>query len=108
MDFFTQGGQFSSLQQPQVVPRTIFVGNLSIYCSESELAEIFSAFGKIESIHLKKKEQGNLSYCFVKFTQRAAAEYAIASLNGNILHGRPLRFEYSLVCLIGLIFCGFL
>lgn len=76
-----------------IASRTIFVGNLSIYCQESDIWELFSAFGPIESIHLKTSTQGRggLTYGFIKYSDRSCADNALQALNGKLLLGRPLR-----------------
>jgi RNA recognition motif-containing protein len=83
MAFFATSNNVSS--------KTIFVGNLSIYCTEKDVSQLFIGFGMIESIHLKTSEKGNLSYCFIKYGTRQAAEAAIQAMNNTVLLGRPLR-----------------
>lgn len=74
--------------------RTIFVGDLSIHCTEDDICRLFSPFGKIESISLKRVQEGKnsfLFYGFIKYEQRSCGETAIAAMNGKLLLGRPLR-----------------
>lgn len=72
--------------------RTIFVGDLAIYCTESDLENLFSQFGPVEQVTLKRGLSGttNLSYGFVKFLRRDSAEAAI-SMKGYMLMGRAIR-----------------
>lgn len=74
--------------------RTVFVGDLSIYCTEEEVCQLFTPFGTIETMSLKRVQEGKnyyISYGFIKYQSRASAENAIAALNGVLFLGRPLR-----------------
>jgi RNA recognition motif-containing protein len=72
--------------------RTLFLGDLSIHCNEVEIYQLFSQYGRVENVRFKKASKNhNLSYAFVTFQSYQEAEFAIRSLNGIILMGRPLR-----------------
>jgi RNA recognition motif-containing protein len=74
--------------------KTLFVGDLSIFCTKEDTYRLLFPFGKIESISLKTVKDGKSSflfYCFVKYEQRVSGENAIDALNGKIFLGRPLR-----------------
>jgi RNA recognition motif-containing protein len=72
---------------------TIFVGNLSVFCTEQELVQIFARYGTIVEIRMAKSEDKtkHLSYGFVKFSNVASAQLAMIELDGKILCGRPLK-----------------
>lgn len=73
--------------------RTLFLGDLPIFCTEQDLDDLFSRYGEIYEIRLKKdpNTQRNLSYGFVKFVVPACAAMAKQELNGYLLHGRAMR-----------------
>lgn len=48
--------------------RTLFVGNLELDITERELRDLFSQFGRIESVDIKIAKSAGTSYAFVKFT----------------------------------------
>ncbi len=78
--------------------RTLFLGDLSLYCTEKEIFQVFTSFGPIVSIHLKRVPQGpatHLSYGFVRFQHRSSAEAAMISMQGALLFGRPLRVGWA-------------
>lgn len=78
--------------------RTLFLGDLSLYCTEKEIFQVFTSFGPIVSIHLKRVPQGpatHLSYGFVRFQHRYSAETAMISMQGALLFGRPLRVGWA-------------
>jgi RNA recognition motif-containing protein len=72
---------------------TIFVGNLSVFCTELDLEQVFAPFGTILEIRMAKSEDRSkhLSYGFVKFSSVASAQLAMLELDGKILHGRKLK-----------------
>ncbi len=63
--------------------RTLFVGNLEIDITERELRDIFSPYGRIESVDIKTTRTSTAAYSFVKFFTIKDAIVA-----KNELHGR--------------------
>ena len=47
--------------------RTLFVGNLEVDITERELRDLFSPYGRIESVDIKTQRSNNTAYAFVKF-----------------------------------------
>ena len=81
-------GQHSSAEKQQsaavldpTATRTLFVGNLDMDITERELRDIFSPYGRIESVDIKTSR--NTAYSFVKFFTINDAINA-----KNELHGR--------------------
>jgi RNA recognition motif-containing protein len=77
-------------------PTALFLGDLSVYCTERNIFELFQTFGQVESVQIKKSEDGSipkphLCYGFVKFHHRACAEMAFKTVNRKIFLGRPIR-----------------
>ena len=72
---------------------TIFVGNLSVFCGERDIEQVFSRFGQILEIRMAKSEDRSkhLSYGFIKFSNIASAQLATLEMDGKILCGRPLK-----------------
>jgi len=70
----------------------MYVGNLPFSTSESELRELFSQHGTVESVSLvTDRDTGRpRGFGFVEMS-RADASRAIQNLNGKVLGGRPLR-----------------
>jgi RNA recognition motif-containing protein len=71
----------------------LFVGDLSIFCSESDLSNAFSLYGTILDTKIMRCEETkkNLCYGFVKFNSTPIAAKAMQEMNGKLLCGRPLR-----------------
>lgn len=65
-------GRVSSLEQPPT--RTLFVGNLELDVGDRELRRVFSDYGKVESVDVKRASQGSqATYAFVRFATVDAA-----------------------------------
>lgn len=72
--------------------KKLYVGNLSYNISSSELEELFSAYGKVESAQvITDRESGrSKGFGFVEMSSDAEAQAAIQALNGQDHSGRPL------------------
>lgn len=76
---------------------TIFIGDLSIFCSKEKIHSAFAEFGEIVDIRLKKDEKTSkmLSYGFVEYSTPNAAIAAMQEMNGKILCGRKIRIGWA-------------
>jgi len=70
----------------------IYVGNLPFTADESQVRELFSQHGTVESVSIiTDRETGRpRGFGFVEMS-RADASRAIQNLNGKEMGGRPLR-----------------
>lgn len=72
---------------------TLFVGDLSFFCSDEDLSRTFSPFGPLGSASVRKSKANEpLHYGFVEVPVENV-EKAIESLNGTVLLGRRLRYS---------------
>jgi RNA recognition motif-containing protein len=71
----------------------IYVGNLPWSCTDQELSEMFSSAGAVSTAAvITDRETGrSRGFGFVEMDDDAAANKAIAELNGKDMGGRPLR-----------------
>ncbi len=71
----------------------IYVGNLPWSCTDQELSEMFSGAGEVTTATvITDRETGrSRGFGFVEMDDEAAANKAIAELNGKDMGGRPLR-----------------
>ena len=73
---------------------SIFVGNLSVDITESELRGLFSTFGQVTSAKVMNDNyigSGQLRcYGYVEMPSKNDGESAIFRLNGTTFHGREL------------------
>ncbi len=86
--------------QSEDLTTTLFLGDLSITCDEGNLFELFSRFGVVESVQLKKSERdpqrAHLGFGFIKFANRDSAERALLEMNGYFFLGRAMRVGWAL------------
>jgi cold-inducible RNA-binding protein len=70
--------------------KKIFVGNLSFQTTESDLTEIFSQHGSVETVAIITDRDTGRSKGFGFVTMTEGADKAIAQLSGSELNGRNL------------------
>lgn len=70
----------------------LFVGNLSYEVTESELNDLFAAFGEVVSVKIiTDRLTGNSKgFGFVEMSTRQEAEQAIQGLNGKTVRNRSI------------------
>jgi len=72
--------------------KKIYVGNLSFQTTEADVSEMFGNVGQVESVQIITDRDTGRSkgFGFVQMTDDAAAEKAIAALNGKEVNGWQL------------------
>jgi cold-inducible RNA-binding protein len=77
----------------RTVLKNIFVGNLDFAASESSIRSLFEAYGAVDRVSLVTDRDTGRSrgFAFVEMSDGAAADQAIAALNGHNLDGRALN-----------------
>jgi RNA recognition motif-containing protein len=71
---------------------TIFVGNLSYFCSEGVLRNIFKPYGTVNSTIIRKtKANQTLYYGFVQMKSSQEASLAVSNLDGCMVQGRRMK-----------------
>lgn len=74
----------------------LFVGDLSSFTTEKDLHQIFSPFGSILSVEIKRGRHGDsLLHGFVEFASEAAAYAAIQSMHNRKFKGRRMRVNWT-------------
>ena len=73
--------------------KTLFVGNLSFSLTDDDLKKAFEEFGTVASARIISDRESNRSkgFGFVEFEDDAAADTAVAQMDGKELDGRPIR-----------------
>ena len=73
--------------------KRIYVGNLPFSSTEEELRDAFGAYGTVMGVDvIMDRETGRpRGFAFVEMEDPAAADAAIAALDGNDFGGRNLR-----------------
>jgi cold-inducible RNA-binding protein len=75
----------------------LYVGNLSYSTSESDLRELFAAYGTVDSVAVITDRDSGRSkgFGFVEFGNDAEATAAISGLNGKDVGGRALTVSQA-------------
>jgi cold-inducible RNA-binding protein len=73
--------------------KNIFVGNLDFAATDSSVRSMFEQYGTVDRVNLvTDRDTGRpRGFAFVEMSDTAAADRAIASLNGTNLNGRALN-----------------
>lgn len=94
------GGEFHPQAITSDSPRQrgyeLFVGNISFFCHEVDLFRLFSKFGKVLKVRIKRSGAGlnggrTLMYGFVEMAELTDAESATQKLNSMRHMGRDIR-----------------
>jgi RNA recognition motif-containing protein len=71
----------------------IFAGNLSYFCEEPHLYELFSEYVNVTHVRVMRSEdrQKSLMYAFIMVSTRQEVQAICDLLNGHLFMGRHLR-----------------
>ncbi len=78
---------------PMKHPHELFVGDLSFFCEERDLAIAFSQFGHVDSCRIVRNEgkRRSLMFGFVCMSTRECALQAIEAMNEQMFLGRIIK-----------------
>jgi len=78
--------------------KKIYVGNLNYNTNESDLTELFEAYGTVVSAAvITDRDTGNSKgFAFVEMGSEDEARAAISALDGNEVDGRQLKVNESI------------
>jgi len=81
------------MQEELKVSAKVYVGNLPFGVTQDKLKEMFAEFGEIEeAVVISDKYSGrSKGFGFITYKDDAAAQKAIAELNGKEIEGRALK-----------------
>ena len=85
-----------SSPSPNFTEEEVFVGDLSYFCTEQDLHNLFTSVGEIVDIRIRwsheiRSQGHSLMYGFVKFRTAAMANIAIQTYNNIMFMGRYLK-----------------
>jgi RNA recognition motif-containing protein len=73
----------------------VFVGDLSSFCTEKDLYDLFARFGRVSAIEIKRGRHGDsLLHGFVEYESEQAASTAIQAMNRFKYKGRRMRYAH--------------
>lgn len=96
-DNFDQQGQTQAQDAGEVNPKKLFVGNLPFRMAEADIQELFAEYGEITNVHLAIDRMSGRSrgFAFVEYADDAAAQAAVAALDGKDIDGRALKVNVA-------------
>lgn len=89
-----QGGPLTYegvVQQTPAYNTTVYVGNLVPYCTQADLIPLFQSIGYLSEIRM----QADRGFAFVKLDTHEHAAMAIVQLQGQMVHGRPIKCSWG-------------
>jgi len=81
----------SVVQQTSPYNSTVYVGNLVPYCTQADLIPLFQSIGYVSEIRI----QSDRGFAFVKLDTHENAAMAIVQLQGQLVHGRPIKCSWG-------------
>ncbi|KZT36611.1 hypothetical protein SISSUDRAFT_1007358 [Sistotremastrum suecicum HHB10207 ss-3] len=79
------------VQQTPSYNTTVYVGNLVPYCTQADLIPLFQSIGYLAEIRM----QADRGFAFVKLDTHENAAMAIVQLQGQMVHGRPIKCSWG-------------
>ncbi|KAG8864283.1 hypothetical protein FRB96_006104 [Tulasnella sp. 330] len=79
------------VQQTSPFNSTVYVGNLVPYCTQADLIPLFQSIGYVSEIRM----QADRGFAFVKLDTHENAAMAIVQLQGQAVHGRPIKCSWG-------------
>jgi len=70
---------------------TVYVGNLVPYTTQADLIPLFQGIGYLSEIRM----QADRGFAFVKLDTHEHASLAIVQLQGQLVHGRPIKCSWG-------------
>lgn len=85
-----------SPEDDQRANRTLFLGNLDVSVTESDLRRAFDRFGVITEVDIKRAVRGQSNtYGFIKFENLDMAHRAKMAMSGKVVGHNPIKIGYG-------------
>jgi len=81
----------SIVQQTPAYNSTVYVGNLTPFTTQADLIPLFQSIGYLSEIRM----QADRGFAFVKLDTHEHAAMAIIQLQGQMVHGRPIKCSWG-------------
>jgi nucleolysin TIA-1/TIAR len=70
---------------------TVYVGNLAPYTTQADLIPLFQTVGYLQEVRM----QADRGFAFIKLDTHEHASQAITQLQGQLIHGRPIKCSWG-------------
>jgi nucleolysin TIA-1/TIAR len=81
----------SMMAQPANYNTTVYVGNLAPYTTQADLIPLFQSVGYLQEVRM----QADRGFAFIKLDTNEHAQQAINQLQGQLIHGRPIKCSWG-------------
>lgn len=90
-------GRLTQPEGEQAISAKVFVGNLSYYTTEAQLADLLAEAGQVVDVYLPSDRNTGRprGFAFVEFSSPAEAEACIEKFNEHELEGRKLNINIA-------------
>lgn len=90
-------GQMNSGGGNQFVTTSLYVGDLELNVTDSQLYDLFSQLGQVVSVRVCRDVNTRISlgYAYVNYSNATEAARALEVLNFTPINGKPVRIMYS-------------
>jgi RNA recognition motif-containing protein len=83
---------FEKPESASEAAKTLFLGDLSYFCTEDDLVLLFSPYGRIMTVRVRRGVTGeSLMHGFIAFDSPDSAQRAIQEIDGAEFMGRNIR-----------------
>lgn len=73
----------------------IFIGNLPMHTTTSDLSNIFVTFGEIKNIDVSVDNAKSKSHAFIEYEEYNDCLHAIENMNGSEIEKRVIKVSFS-------------
>jgi nucleolysin TIA-1/TIAR len=70
---------------------TVYVGNLAPFTTQADLIPLFQSVGYLQEVRM----QSDRGFAFIKLDTHEHAAQAIMQLQGQLIHGRPIKCSWG-------------
>ncbi|KAL5714001.1 poly(A) binding protein Pab2 [Ranunculus cassubicifolius] len=91
------GGPATNAGANQFVTTSLYVGDLEVNVTDSQLYDLFSQLGQVVSVRVCRDitTRRSLGYAYINYSNANDASRALEVLNFTPLNGKPIRIMYS-------------
>lgn len=97
-EYYNSNKNSNKVEEKLANSKTLYIGNLSFYTTESKIFNIFSQFGIVSRVimGLNRNTMEPCGFCFVEYYCRNSAQKAVFYLNNSKIDCRTIRVDWDI------------
>jgi len=97
-EYYNNNKNLNKVEEKLLKSKTLYIGNLSFYSTESKIYNIFSQFGIVNKVimGLNRNTMEPCGFCFVEYYCRDSAQKAVFYLNNSKIDCRTIRVDWDI------------